>query len=542
MSRAASHPTARADWMAARALLATRRLRPIVPFALGAFALVFATLWAMRAPLADRAAAAQRTTGRIPAAERDTLSFVKDVQAAQREFARKDSVLRALLTLTAARDATPVLSPGAQRERDSLRTVFAQLTAALDRAAKAPLSASYRVLANTNALRSLGTVQLLVDTLDLLENVRQTLDPAAAPTREFAQLSQRANAIGATLQDLGRARQSALARQIAVIEGSGDRAAQGAAEPADTSAARVARDSAHRAVAGAESSLRAARQWHARVEADADSAARARASRILGAPPVVVATSALLVLVVLTFSLAVVAEARAPTIAHAREAERITGLPVLATAPAFRVPREGRARLQAGDGVDPFRMVYLSLTARGTRERAVCVTGDTLPDTVAVAARLAVSAATDEQATLLVDLAPGIPSASAFFGWRDEPGFTEAIAGVRLWREVARPVGASEGLAIDVIPAGGPRQDTTTSVQNEIARGEFTAFLAEYDFTVLVAPTTAAVGVAATACRRPPTIVVVRTAQTRIQAIQTTISELRAGGATISGILLLDSK
>ena len=252
------------------------------------------------------------------------------------------------------------------------------------------------------------------------------------------------------------------------------------------------------------------------------------------------ATSALLILSVLGFSLAVVAEAKAPTIAHAREVERLTRLPVLASATAFRVPREGRARLQPGTGVDPFRMVYLSLTASGTRERVVCVTGDDVSLTVAVAGRLAVSAAADEHATLLVDLAPGIPSTSAFFGWREEPGFTEAIAGVRLWREVARPVGASEGLAIDVIPAGGIRQDTTSSVQNEIARREFMAFLEEYDFTVLMAPTAAAVAVASTACGSPPTIVVARTARTRLRALQSSISGLRTAGVTIHGILLID--
>ncbi|MBI5601384.1 MAG: hypothetical protein HY944_07430, partial [Gemmatimonadetes bacterium] len=54
MPRADSPPIARADWMAARALLATRRLRPVAPFALGAFALVFVALWGVRGPLADR--------------------------------------------------------------------------------------------------------------------------------------------------------------------------------------------------------------------------------------------------------------------------------------------------------------------------------------------------------------------------------------------------------------------------------------------------------------------------------------------------------
>lgn len=539
MPRADSRPIARADWMAARALLATRRLRPVAPFALGAFALVFVALWGVRGPLADRAAAAQRLAGRTQAAERDTVPLAANALAAQREFARQDSVLRALLFRVEAA-AAPALPVAAQRQRDSLRTALTQLTAALDRASKAPLAASYRVLANTDALRSLAAVQVLVDTLDLLENVRQTLDPAAAPTSEFAQLSARANAIGRTLQDIGQERQSVLVRQIALIESSGAGASREATGSIDTSAARAARDSVRRATTTADSLLRDAREWHARVQARTDSVARAKAARILGSSPFVVATSALLLLTVLGFSLAVISEAKDPTIAHAREVERITGLPVLASATAFQVPREGRARLQPGTGVDPFRMVYLSLTASGTRERVVCITGDDVARTVAVAGRLAVSAAADERATLLVDLTPGIPASSHFFGWRDEPGFTEAIAGVRLWREVARPIGASEGLSIDVIPAGGVRQDTTSSLQNEIACNEFKAFVGDYDFTVLVAPTVPAAGVAAIACGRPPTILVARTARTRLRSVKASLSSLRENGVVPYGILLID--
>ena len=540
MPRAAPRPIARADWMAARALLATRRLRPVLPYALGTFALVFAAVWTVRGPLANKAEAARQSVGRTQAAARDTMPLMARVLAAQQATAQKDSLLRTLLFRAEARDAASALSLEARRARDSLSTVLTQLTAALDRAAKAPLAASYRVLAGTDALRPLASVQVLVDTLDLLEKVRQTLDPAAAPTSEFAQLSARANAIGATLQGIGQERQSTLARQIELIDAPGDRAARGVAGSIDTGGARAARDSARRAVTSAESLLRDARQWHALVQARADSDARTRAARILGASPFVVATSALLVVAVLMFTLAVVAEIRVPTISHAREVERITGLPVLASATAFQVPREGRARLQPGTGVDPFRMVYLSLTASGTRERVVCVTGDDVSRTVAIAARLAVSAAADERATLLVDLAPGVPSTSAFFGWREEPGFTEAIAGVRLWREVARPIGASEGLALDVIPAGGLRHDTTSSVQNEIARSEFVAFLGEYDFTVLAAPTPSAAGTAASACGNPPTILVARIARTRLRVLQSDISGLRAAGVNLHGILLID--
>jgi len=205
------------------------------------------------------------------------------------------------------------------------------------------------------------------------------------------------------------------------------------------------------------------------------------------------------------------------------------------------VPREGRARLQSGVGVDPFRMVYLALTASGTKERVVCVTGDEVTITVAVACRLAVSAAADERATLLVDLAPGVQGASAFLGWRDEPGFTEAIAGVRLWREVARPIGASEALSLEVIPAGSPRQDTEASVREDSARVEFERFLSEYDVIVLVAPNAVAFNCAMAVCAQPLTIVTAQVARTMLQRLEEDTGRLKASGARVHGILLIDS-
>ncbi|MDQ8153163.1 MAG: hypothetical protein P3B98_00760 [Gemmatimonadota bacterium] len=540
MPRSSPPPASRADWMAARALLASRRLRPFVPYAVGAFVLVFAAVSLVRGPLAHRAAATPRETARILAAARDTVPLVTALQGARSTLAHEDSVLRVLQYQAEAVGALLTLTPVLQAQRDSLRTVLAQLDGALDRAAKAPLAASYRALAATRALRAVPGVSVLMDTLDLLDRTRRALDPVAAPQREFAQISQRVNAVGSALQALGQVRRTALVRQVTLVE-----ASAGAAPPPpltiDTLRARARRDSVREAAVRADSVLRSARLWHAQVQQRADSAARARAARILGSSPVAAAFSAFVVVMVLSFTLAVVAEARAPTIAHAREVERLTGQPVLATATRFTIPREGRARLQPGTGVDPFRMVYLALTASGTRHRVVCVTGDDASVTTAVAARLAVSAAADEHATLILDAAPGTPAASSYFGWREEPGFSEALAGIRLWREVARPIGAGEGMALDVVPAGVPRQDTDASIRDPQACADFTAFIAEYDFAVLVAAATSTAPVIAAATAQPPTILVVRVARTRLSALQGLVASLLASGVAFHGILLIDA-
>ncbi len=541
MPRAAPNSAERAEWLAARALLASRRLKPLYPVAFAAFAVVFTAVYVARAPLADRAARTQRASLGPLDVEQDTVALRAKVDAARQLLAQRDSALRDYQFQAESRLANPALSALAGRERDSLRTVLAQLDAALDRAAKAPLTASYGALAATPALRTLGIVQPLVDTLELLETVRRSLDPAAAPQREFARVSERANAIGAALQAIGHAQRSGLARRIAAIEATAVNSSSGAT-PSDSILLRGARDSASRELAAAEAAWRDVQLRQQAAHARTDSIAQARAARILGASPLIAALSALVMVSALAFTLAVVGEVRRPTLAHAREAERLTGVPVLASADAFRVPKDGRARLQPGAGVDPFRMVYLSLTASGTRHRIVCVTGDDAMLTVTVAGRIAVSAAADERATLVVDMTPGTPSASGYFGWRDEPGFTDAIAGVRLWREVSRPIGASEGLDIEVVPAGAPRSDTAASISNAAARRDLSEHLAEYDFTVLVAPSVLSVEQTVALGLAPPTLLVVRRARTRLQALRTTIQQLRDRQVIINGMIIIDTK
>lgn len=267
-----------------------------------------------------------------------------------------------------------------------------------------------------------------------------------------------------------------------------------------------------------------------------------RPEHILGTSLVVAVPAVLVLAGVVVFTLAVVIEARRPTVAHAREVERITGVPALGTAFSRHLVREGSARLRPGAGLDPLRTVYLALTARGTGARTVCVTGDD-PDLVAaVAARLGMSAASDERATLVVDAAPGTAAVTRYFGERHEPGFSEAIAAVRLWREVARPVGASEALGLDVVPAGARRADTAASVAIESNRHEFQLFASEYDFTVIAAPTKGSLASAEMLFERPPTIYVARVARTLLGTLIGEVRDLQQMNLELYGVLLIDSR
>ena len=531
----------RADWFAARALLATRRLRAFVPVGLVAFVLVFVTVFAVRRLPAERAASVKRAADRALATQRDTFPLVDEVRNTRSELALRDSALQALLFQTEMRAAAPDLPTDLLRVRDSLRTTLAQLDEALTRAIKAPLVASYRVLANTQAIRRISGVRELVDTLDQLDSVRLTLDPVATPQREFAELTQQSNAIGEKLQEIGQVQQVMMARQISTVEGSVSARTGNAVTSNTVAAARLAHDSARTKVASAEASLRQERQWNATMRARSDSAENARLTQVLGASPLAAAIAALVMAGALIFTLAVAAEARRPSVAHAREVERLVGVPVLGTVHPAHLPGEGRARLRLGTGIDPLRMVYLALTASGTRARTVCITGDD-PDVVAaVAGRLAVSAAADARATVVVDVAPGTSSVARYFGERHEPGFSEAIAAVRLWREVARSVGGSEGVGLDVVPAGARRADTAESVAMASNRSEFMLFASEYDFTVIAATNRESLETAVKLCERPATIYVARIARTLLATMAADVRALHGIDLELHGILLVDA-
>lgn len=529
MPRLAAPSIGRAEWLAARALLASRRLRPFLPLAAGiAASVLLAAGWWLRAEWAGSGVPNERPA--VPAAM-DTVALRTAQGRIQRELRRLDT--RPPTVSDDTRPAEPSQhSATGQPERDSLATTLRELDVALDRAAKSPLAASYRTLARTAALRSLGAVSVLVDTLDLLDDVRRTLDPVAAPQREFAQLSERTQAIGASLQAIGQARRLVLHRRLALLGPSG-----GTSTDEDSVRWQMARDSALARAAAVDSQLRVAKQWHA--DQAATETAEPPPSGAIAASLLPV-FGALFLAGVAVFTCVLILEARRPTIAHAREAERVTGLPVLATLRESSIPPEGRARLQAGGGADPFRMVYLALTVGEPRVRAICMTGGRPALVAASVGQLAVSAAAEEQSTLVMDLAAGGGTAAQYFGWKDEPGFTEAIAGVRLWREVATPIGASEGIDIDLVSAGAPRADTADAVATEANRREYLAFLGEHDFTALAAPTSASAILASRVAEQPNTVLVVEAARTRIARLRSTIQELAAAEIRLVGLLLFE--
>jgi Mrp family chromosome partitioning ATPase len=183
-------------------------------------------------------------------------------------------------------------------------------------------------------------------------------------------------------------------------------------------------------------------------------------------------------------------------------------------------------------------MLYLALTATGTKMRTVSITGEERGVVATVAARLALAAAGDARATLVVDFDPEGSSLGGYYHVSPEPGFTDAVAGVHLWRDVTHSVGASEGLAIDVVAGGSIRRDEPDQATLASARSEFDRVRGEYDLCVVAAPTPIALRRFSALVTSPVTVLCAELGTTPIAWATAEAARARLEGVAIQGLVL----
>ncbi len=221
--------------------------------------------------------------------------------------------------------------------------------------------------------------------------------------------------------------------------------------------------------------------------------------------------AALILGVLLGYAVNLAREIARPRLAGALEAERVTALPGIA------IIRGDAGRRRAVTDVDPFRLAYLSVSPAGNRAHSIVLTGDDPRIVAVIAARIARAAADDARATLVLDLDLERSPVAAQYHIRREPGLTDAILGVRLWREVALPIGASSGLSIDVVPSGVLRREADAMHRTP----ELDEFLGEHDFCIFVASGARALRRAAELMPHLPTILCVHEGVTSLGALAT---------------------
>ncbi len=512
----------RQDWLGARAALAGQRSGRFAVGAVVTFVVVLAVLFFVPGGGRSRPAA-------VPIERADTIALLARVDSAHRRTAHADSQFTSTIAAAEYLGGDPSsLSPLQRTKRDSLQSLASELDALIARAASAPLPAAYRALAAASALHGDARAAKFTDSLDALEKQRAALTPTSGADLPHADVTASVNDVGAAIRDIAVRRRAALARTIADF----DAAANGNATPIDTTKPRITRDSARVASSAADSMLDAGRKQNAAADQRAAAAQEKETRRV---PPVAMLFAAMVLAMIAGFSFNLSAEIRKPTLASPREAERVARTSILAVArDADRVPRIG--------GIDPFRMLYLGLTATGTRTRTVAVSGDDRAVVATVAGRVALAAAADARATLVVDLDAEGSSVAGYYGEPPEPGFSDALAGVRLWREVTRPIGASDGLSIDIIAAGAIRPEQQDRAAIASARDEFARFRSEYDFCVIVAPSEQSLALACSLVEKPVTVLCAEIGRTPVARLYADATSVRNSGAVLHGLAIWDAE
>jgi Mrp family chromosome partitioning ATPase len=541
------NPSGRVDqparWIARRARLALRR--PMRMLVAGAFAFVGAVALIMFIQQHGRAPVEAGSGNAVAAA--DTLRLAEVLRASRRSMADAEAELAALRA-TATRPLPPpppadTLPDSLRIRRDSLSAFDGELTRALARIETSPLPASYRALGEIPAMSAQPRVRTLLDSLAEIERERDALGAIGGVDPVFVALTTRGTAIGRGIQALADSVRSAVRAEI--------RALTPAPPPRppprvviDTAPLTAVRDAAVATLDSANTALVRMRlqlaEQHQREEA-------LRALDATAASPQAIAGAALVLALALGFALSLGVEAGRPRVADAAEAELATGLRVLATirlqAPdpervRRRADREAPAHIDTAS--DIYRLLYLHLTSQEPRLALVTITGDDRTVAAAVAANLAVAAASDARNTLLVDADPEMGTTTALVRARHSPGVADIVDGSADWAVATVPAIIGRSISLDVVP-GGTRKELGVGPNAEDARHGLARLARRYDLTVVVSPLSHVCRGSRSILPEPDMVYCVRRRHTSVRELQSAVQSLKGAGARIRGLVLWDA-
>ena len=520
------------------------RARNVVhrPLRVGATALVaflVALLSLVAVPRqAQRAAAVVAPTA---AERRDTVALIASLQ---RDRAALDAVETSLanartrlLRPVAPPAAVDTLPPEIVVRRDSLATIASEIGRLLARVEQAPLAASYRALADAPALRDDARVKALVDSLADVERERDAFGAVGGIDPNYVALTARATEIGRAIQEIAESKRAELRRDVAALTPVAPPPV--AARVIDTTSRAARRDSL-RIILGARLQLLAeARRTNARLD---ERAQRARDLANVSAPPLALLAAAIVIGLATGFGVTLIQEMRSPRVADLREAERATGLRVLARVRDY-VPTPERVRRRADQevppllesGADAYRFLYLHASSSTPGSLVAAITGRDRAIAAVVAANVAASAALDARASLLVDADPKGVTAGVM-RVRPSPGMAEIASGEMPWAEapIAQVVGRDR--SADVITAGA-RPVSSAVIAAAFAR-DLPRLTRRYDTVVLTSSLEPLL--AAPVLPVPRIIYCLRAGETTVAELTTDIAALREMGAQLLGLVLWD--
>jgi Mrp family chromosome partitioning ATPase len=522
--------------MNARARNVVHRPLRVGATALVAFVVTLVTLVAVPRQ-AQRAAAVVAPTA---AERRDTVALVAGLQRDRAALDAVESSLaaaRARLLHPVAPPAVDTLPPEIVVRRDSLATIASEIGRLLARVEQAPLAASYRALADASALRDDARVKALVDSLADVERERDAFGAVGGIDPNYVALTARATEIGRAIQEIAESKHADLRREVAALTPA---APPPVAAPVIDTTSRAARRDSLRVILGARLRLLdEARRTNARLD---ERAQRARDLANVAAPPLALLAAALVIGLAIGFGATLVQEMRSPRVADVREAERATGLRVLARVRPY-MPTPERVRRRADQEVPPllesgaaaYRFLYLHASSATPGSLVVVVTGRDRAIAAVVAANIAASAALDARASLLVDADPqGV--AAGVMRVRPAPGMAEIASGEISWAEapVAQVVGRDR--SADVITAGA-RPVSPAVIAAAFAR-DLARLTRRYD--TIVATIALEPLLTAPVLPVPRIIYCLRAGETTVAQLSADIAALREMGAQLLGLVLWD--
>ena len=470
---------------------------------------------------------------------RDTARLIAGVD---NERARLDSAeaslvsIRASLTRRVAPPPVESLPPEVVARRDSIAAIVTSVTRLITRAEQSPLAASYRALADAPALRDDPAIRTLVDSLAEVERERDAFGAVGGIDPNYVALTARATEIGHAIQEIASTRRSELQRQATAL--TPPPPARVARPVIDTTPRVAHRDSVRRVLEARTRLLIDARRVNASVERRAE---HARELANVSAPPIALLGASLVLGITAGFAVALVGEMRRPRVADVREAERATGLRVLAHLRPYAPPPERVRRSSDRElppllepGADGYRFLYLQLSGLMPGSWIVTVCGHESSLAAVVAGNVAALAALDARASLLIDADPA-GCAAGVMRIAPGPGVGEIARGEIAWSEAPVTQIVGRDRATDIVASGRRAQpaEIAAALTREVPR-----LVRRYDTVVVTSGLAALLDAPVLAV--PRMIFVLRAGSTLLSDLARDVAALRATGAQLLGLVLWD--
>lgn len=528
--------------MAARARNALHRPIFIGAVSVGTFVTALVALVVVPQQAQRKAQAIAPKPGERP----DTVALAHVVADADSGVARAEAALTSARSKAAilAQTAVDTLDPALVAQRDSLGRRLADLDQLLARADAAPLTGSYRALAESPELAGQASVKVLMDSLADIERERDAAGTSGGADPVFVALTARATEIGRSLQGIARTRRDALREQIAALAPP-PRPSVSQLAQADTTRRIAMLDSARNELARATADLENARRTDQALDRRAE---RARElANPLSAPPYAMLASAIVFGMVLGFGAALVQELRRPRIADAYEAERIAGVRVVSVIrPRPPSPERGRrmadrvAPPHIDPGNDAHQLVWLFVAPPASSLLMLTITGDSPAISAIVAGNLGAVAADEARNVIIIDTdATSSPVASAL-RIKAQPGIDDIIDGRVGWPEATQHATIGRDRVIDVVASGTGVPSPDVTEVSDLLRRDAARLARHYDTVVVVASDEFTQSGLPGVLPMHDVIYCARLGYTRHADLRRAIHDIRLAGGNPLGVVLWD--